>query len=89
MPSQSSLKLSNMTQEEITEGFIQRGAIRKSKLLELGKGIGLRHVPPFRKRVVSLPPVPIVTQHGLQEQTGGEKQVRFFTNVICHEYQSY
>lgn len=76
-------------QEDCPEGFIRPGVVKKSKLLGVGKGIGFRSIPPFRKRVVSLPPVPIVTQQGLLEQSGTEKQVRFFTNVICHEYQSY
>lgn len=76
-------------QEDCPEGFIRPGIVKKSKLLGVGKGIGFRSIPPFRKRVVSLPPVPIVTQQGLLEQSGTEKQVRFFTNVICHEYQSY
>lgn len=75
--------------EEVGEGFISSGAVRKSRLLGMRKGIGFRNVPPFRKRVVSLPPVPIVTQNGLLERRGTEKQVRFYTNVICHEYQSY
>ena len=76
-------------QEDCPEGFIRPGIVKKSRLLGVGKGIGFRSIPPFRKRVVSLPPVPIVTQQGLLEQSGTEKQVRFFTNVICHEYQSY
>lgn len=78
-----------VTPLEQEEGFISSGTVRRSKLLGMRKGIGFRSIPPFRKRVVSLPPVPIVTQNGLMERRGAEKQVRFYTNVICHEYQSY
>lgn len=72
-------------QEDIPEVVIKSGVVKKSKPI----GIGFRAIPSFRKRVVSLPPVPIVTHKGLLEERGKEKQLRFYTNVICHEYQSY
>ena len=63
--------------------------IKKSQLFGIRKELEFKSLPPFRKRVVFLPPVQIVTQRRLLEHRGGEKEVRFFTNVICHEYQSY
>ena len=75
--------------EEVPEGFIKPGVVRRSRQLRLEKGIGVRRVPSFRKRVVLLPPVPISRQQDRAKDANREKQVRFFTNVICHEYQSY
>lgn len=88
-PDSPSVYLDSVTQDDIPEDPIQPSIVKKSKPSEVGRGIGFRSIPPFRKRVVSLPPVPIVTHQGLLEQRGKEKQVRFYTNVICHEYQSY
>ena len=48
---------------------------------------GSRTVPPFRRRVVLLPPLPVTM--GAESSDGEKKQVRFFANVICHEYRSY
>lgn len=76
-------------EEEVPEGFIKPGVIRRSRQLRLEKGIGVRRVPSFRKRVVLLPPLPISRQQDRTKDPNKEKQVRFFTNVICHEYQSY
>ena len=76
-------------EEEIPEGFIKPGVIRRSRQLRLENGIGVRRVPSFRKRVVLLPPLPISRQQDRTQDPNKEKQVRFFTNVICHEYQSY
>ena len=74
---------------EVPEGFIKPGVVRRSRQLRLEKGIGVRRVPSFRKRVVLLPPLPISRQQDRTRDANKEKQVRFFTNVICHEYQSY
>ena len=76
-------------EEEEAEGFIKPGVVRRSRQLRLEKGIGVRRVPSFRKRVVLLPPLPISRQQDRTRDANKEKQVRFFTNVICHEYQSY
>lgn len=76
-------------EEEVPQGFIKPGVVRRSRQLRLEKGIGIRRVPSFRKRVVLLPPLPISRQQDQRKDSTKEKQVRFFTNVICHEYQSY
>ena len=73
-------------QEEIPEGFIDPNVVRKSRVLRSGR-FGSRTVPPFRRRVVLLPPLPVAT--GAESSDGEKKQVRFFANVICHEYRSY
>ena len=71
------------------EKFPPSSIIKKSQIFGIRKELGFESLPPFRKRVVFLPPIQIVTQRRLLEQRGREKEVRFFTNVICHEYQSY
>lgn len=75
-------------EEEVPEGFIDPGVVRRSRVLRSEKGVGLRRVPSFRKRVVFLPPLPVATKKTLRESSE-KKQVRFFANVICHEYRSY
>lgn len=81
--------LDSNSDEEIPEGFIKPGVVRRSRQLCLEKGIGVRRIPPFRKRVVLLPPLPIARQSSSGDTPVNGKQVRFFTNVLCHEYQSY
>ena len=73
-------------QEEVPEGFIDPSVVRRSRALR-NRRFGSRTVPPFRRRVVLLPPLPVTT--GAESSDGEKKQVRFFANVICHEYRSY
>ena len=73
-------------QEEVPEGFIDPSVVRRSRALR-NRRFGSRTVPPFRRRVVLLPPLPVTT--GAESNDGEKKQVRFFANVICHEYRSY
>ena len=73
-------------QEEVPEGFIDPSVVRRSRALR-NRRFGSRTVPPFRRRVVLLPPLPVTT--GAESGDGEKKQVRFFANVICHEYRSY
>ena len=73
-------------QEEVPEGFIDPNVVRRSRALR-NRRFGSRTVPPFRRRVVLLPPLPVTT--GAESSDGEKKQVRFFANVICHEYRSY
>ena len=73
-------------QEEVPEGFIDPNVVRRSRALR-NRRFGSRTVPPFRRRVVLLPPLPVTT--GAESGDGEKKQVRFFANVICHEYRSY
>ena len=68
------------------EGFIDPSVVRRSRALR-NRRFGSRTVPPFRRRVVLLPPLPVTT--GAESSDGEKKQVRFFANVICHEYRSY
>lgn len=75
-------------EEIVPEGFINPKVVRRSRQMRMEKGIGYRSIPPFRRRVVFLPPLPIATCKSLEKPQEG-KQVRFFTNVICHEYRSY
>ena len=72
-------------QEEVPEGFIDPSVVRRSRALR-NRRFGSRTVPPFRRRVVLLPPLPVTMG---AESNDGKKQVRFFANVICHEYRSY
>ena len=72
--------------EEVPEGYIDPNVVRRSRVLRNGR-FGSRMVPPFRRRVVLLPPLPVAT--GMESSSGEKKQVRFFANVICHEYRSY
>ena len=89
-PVESTLAGTSPRDEEGEREKISSSAIiRKSQLFGIRKELGFESLPPFRKRVVFLPPIQIVTQRRLLEQRGREKEVRFFTNVICHEYQSY
>ena len=76
-------------EEEVPEGFIDPGVVRRSRVVRGEKGVGFRRVPSFRKRVVFLPPLPVATKKTLRESSEEKKQVRFFANVICHEYRSY
>ena len=73
-------------QEEVPEGFIDPSVVRRSRALR-NRRFGSRTVPPFRRRVVLLPPLPVTM--GAESSDGEKKQVRFFANVICHEYRSY
>ena len=73
-------------QEEVPEGFIDPNVVRRSRALR-NRRFGSRTVPPFRRRVVLLPPLPVTM--GAESSDGEKKQVRFFANVICHEYRSY
>ena len=73
-------------QEEVPEGFVDPSVVRRSRALR-NRRFGSRTVPPFRRRVVLLPPLPVTT--GAESSDGEKKQVRFFANVICHEYRSY
>ena len=75
-------------EEIVPDGFLNPKVVRRSRQMRMEKGIGYRSIPPFRRRVVFLPPLPIATCKSLEKPQEG-KQVRFFTNVICHEYRSY
>ena len=63
--------------------------VKKSRIARMERLLGKRTVPPFRRRVAFLPPLPLATAQNASEKPGDGKQVRFFTNVICHEYRSY
>ena len=63
--------------------------VKKSRVARMERLLGKRTVPPFRRRVAFLPPLPLATAQDASEKPKDGKQVRFFTNVICHEYRSY
>ena len=63
--------------------------VKKSRIARMERLLGRRTVPPFRRRVAFLPPLPLATAQNANERPRDGKQVRFFTNVICHEYRSY
>ena len=63
--------------------------VKKSRVARMERLLGKRTVPPFRRRVAFLPPLPLATAQNASEKPRDGKQVRFFTNVICHEYRSY
>ena len=75
-------------EEMVPEGLVNPRGVRRSRQIRMEKGIGYRSIPPFRRRVAFLPPLPIATCKSLEKPQEG-KQVRFFTNVLCHEYRSY
>ena len=76
----------------IAEGFQASSTLRHNRQMRL-LGLGNRTIPPFRRRVAFLPPIPLETAKTIkvkqQSRVKEEKQVRFFTNVIRHEYKSY
>ena len=82
-------KAEESDEDAIPKGTVLPGVVRHSRLPQLNGGIGFRSIPPFRRRVVFLPALPIVTSQSVRDQPVERKQVRFFTNVICHEYTSY
>ena len=79
-------------QVEVAAGFQISPILRRNRQMRL-LGIGHRTIPPFRRRVAFLPPIPLETAKSIQlkkqRKEKEEKQVRFFTNVIRHEYKSY